>query len=329
MVRAREALLAQGGAGACNVFTRILLALFGVALLARRAGNAGRDHAAAELVSDPPRQDLLLGAHGDRAAAGAAQAEAAGAEPARRHHRRTVPRSRRRPSPSWRAARTRRSPGRRSSSRSTRCCASPSRASRRTAQQRAIDKAVAFVTERLNGEDGLGGIFPAMVNSVMMYDALGVPESDPRRAIARASVEKLLVVKDDEAYCQPCFSPVWDTALVSHALLEAGAPDGGSGRDARAGVAEAAAGAGRGGRLGRTAARRAARRLGLPVRQPALSRPRRHRRGGDGDGPRPPPRRCRRRLRRADRARPRVGRGAAEQERRLGRLRRRQRPTIT
>ena len=30
MVRAREGLLAHGGAGACNVFTRILLALFGI-----------------------------------------------------------------------------------------------------------------------------------------------------------------------------------------------------------------------------------------------------------------------------------------------------------
>ena len=86
----------------------------------------------------------------------------------------------------------------------------------------AIEKAVAFVTERLNGDDGLGAIFPAMANAVMMYDALGVPESDPRRAIARASVEKLLIVKDEEAYCQPCLSPVWDTALVAHALLEAG-----------------------------------------------------------------------------------------------------------
>ena len=35
-------------------------------------------------------------------------------------------------------------------------------------RQRAIDKAVEFVTERLNGEDGLGAIFPAMANSVMM-----------------------------------------------------------------------------------------------------------------------------------------------------------------
>jgi squalene-hopene/tetraprenyl-beta-curcumene cyclase len=92
----------------------------------------------------------------------------------------------------------------------------------RTIRQRAIDKAVTFVTERLNGEDGLGAIFPAMVNSVLMFDALGYPQDHPDRAIARKSIDKLLVVKPDEAYCQPCVSPVWDTALAAHALLESG-----------------------------------------------------------------------------------------------------------
>jgi len=89
-------------------------------------------------------------------------------------------------------------------------------------RQRAIDRAVAWVGERLNGEDGLGGIFPAMANSVMMFDVLGLPESHPQRAIARASVEKLLIVHEHEAYCQPCVSPIWDTGLACHALLEAG-----------------------------------------------------------------------------------------------------------
>jgi len=91
-------------------------------------------------------------------------------------------------------------------------------------RKKAIDKAVAFVIERLNGEDGLGAIFPAMANTVMMFDVLGYSPSDPRVAIARASIEKLLVVKEDEIYCQPCFSPVWDTALVCHALMEVGTP---------------------------------------------------------------------------------------------------------
>ncbi len=89
-------------------------------------------------------------------------------------------------------------------------------------QERAIKKIVEFVDERLNGEDGLGAIFPAMVNALEMYDVLGVPPNDPRVVIARASIEKLLVVKEHEAYCQPCLSPIWDTSLASHALLEAG-----------------------------------------------------------------------------------------------------------
>ena len=89
-------------------------------------------------------------------------------------------------------------------------------------RQRAIDRCVAFVTERLNGEDGLGAIYPAMANSVMMFDALGYAPDHPHRKLARTSVERLLVIKDEETYCQPCVSPVWDTSLVCHALLEAG-----------------------------------------------------------------------------------------------------------
>lgn len=89
-------------------------------------------------------------------------------------------------------------------------------------RQRAIDRAVAWTRERLNGENGLGAIFPAMANSVMMFDALGYAEDDPERAIARKSIDKLLVVHEHEAYCQPCVSPIWDTALTCHSLLEVG-----------------------------------------------------------------------------------------------------------
>jgi squalene-hopene/tetraprenyl-beta-curcumene cyclase len=91
-------------------------------------------------------------------------------------------------------------------------------------RRRAIDASVAFVTERLNGEDGLGGIFPAMANAVMVFDQLGYAKDHPEYAIARRSVEKLLVDHADYGYCQPCLSPVWDTALAAHAMLEAGEP---------------------------------------------------------------------------------------------------------
>ncbi|WP_426435037.1 squalene--hopene cyclase [Bradyrhizobium genosp. P] len=89
-------------------------------------------------------------------------------------------------------------------------------------RQRAIDAALAFTEERLNGEDGMGAIYPPMANIVMMYEALGKDENYPPRAVTRRGLDKLLVIGEQEAYCQPCVSPVWDTALTCHALQETG-----------------------------------------------------------------------------------------------------------
>ncbi|MEE8189648.1 MAG: squalene--hopene cyclase [Kiloniellales bacterium] len=95
-------------------------------------------------------------------------------------------------------------------------------------RKRAIGKAVEFITLRLNGEDGLGGIFPAMANAVMALDALGRPDDDPEFVTARKAVDRLLFDRGpDITYCQPCLSPIWDTCLAAHAMLEAGEdPDG-------------------------------------------------------------------------------------------------------
>ena len=89
-------------------------------------------------------------------------------------------------------------------------------------RRRAIDRAVAFIRERLNGDSGLGAIFPAMANTVLMLDALGYPRDHPDAVTARRAIDRLLVTRGDEAYCQPCVSPVWDTVLVCHTLLEVG-----------------------------------------------------------------------------------------------------------
>ena len=94
--------------------------------------------------------------------------------------------------------------------------------------RRAEAWAVAFVTERLNGQDGLGAIYPAMANSVMMFDALGYPRDHPDAATAWDSVRRLLVVDGERAYCQPCVSPVWDTGLAGHAMAESDSAAGGS-----------------------------------------------------------------------------------------------------
>lgn len=89
-------------------------------------------------------------------------------------------------------------------------------------RRKAIAQALAWFETRLNGDDGLGGIFTAMVYSYEAMDCLGIPADDERRRIARAAIDRLLVIDGDSAYCQPCVSPVWDTALAVLALQEAG-----------------------------------------------------------------------------------------------------------
>jgi len=87
-------------------------------------------------------------------------------------------------------------------------------------RQRATARAQQWFMERLNGVDGLGAIFPAMVNAYQAMDLLGIPAHDERRRMAKEALERLLVIDGDSAYCQPCVSPVWDTALVSLTLQE-------------------------------------------------------------------------------------------------------------
>ncbi|NPD66724.1 squalene--hopene cyclase [Lichenicola cladoniae] len=85
----------------------------------------------------------------------------------------------------------------------------------------AIGVARSFIETRLNGLDGLGAIYPAMANTVMMHDALGVPADHPDAAMAWEAIRRLLVDQGDETYCQPCVSPIWDTSLAGHAMAEA------------------------------------------------------------------------------------------------------------
>jgi squalene-hopene/tetraprenyl-beta-curcumene cyclase len=86
--------------------------------------------------------------------------------------------------------------------------------------QLATDKAVSWITERLNGEDGLGGIFPAMVAAHEALLLLDYPKDHEHVVITRKSVDKLLVINEHDAYAQPCLSPVWDTGLAALALQE-------------------------------------------------------------------------------------------------------------
>ncbi|HET7662451.1 MAG TPA: squalene--hopene cyclase, partial [Rhodanobacteraceae bacterium] len=84
----------------------------------------------------------------------------------------------------------------------------------------ALRRAERWMLPRLNGVDGLGAIFPAMVNACEALALLGYPADHPLLSKARKALSELLIEHDDEAYCQPCVSPVWDTGLTCLAMQE-------------------------------------------------------------------------------------------------------------
>lgn len=84
----------------------------------------------------------------------------------------------------------------------------------------ALKRAEHWIVERLNGECGLGAIFPAMVNASEALALLGYPYEHPYREQCRRALRGLLVDEGERVWCQPCTSPVWDTVLTSLALQE-------------------------------------------------------------------------------------------------------------
>ena len=88
------------------------------------------------------------------------------------------------------------------------------------AHELAISKAKDWIIERLNGEDGLGGICPAMMGAYQALLLLGMSKDDELMITAKKAIDKLLVINENDAYCQPCLSPVWDTGLAALALQE-------------------------------------------------------------------------------------------------------------
>ena len=99
-------------------------------------------------------------------------------------------------------------------------------------RQRAIKAAEQWMLERLESSDGLGAIYPPMMYSVMALDVLGYSEDHPVRARALEQFNELMVDDGERFFFQPCFSPVWDTAIAAYALAEAGAAPGAAARAA-------------------------------------------------------------------------------------------------
>jgi squalene-hopene/tetraprenyl-beta-curcumene cyclase len=101
----------------------------------------------------------------------------------------------------------------------------------RPVRKLALKKAEKWMLERFEMTDGLGAIYPAMMNAIIALRCLGYSEDDPQVIRARDEFEKLGieepasdVMPEPTFRMQPCVSPVWDTAQAVFALGEAGIP---------------------------------------------------------------------------------------------------------
>jgi squalene-hopene/tetraprenyl-beta-curcumene cyclase len=89
-------------------------------------------------------------------------------------------------------------------------------------RKRALKKAEQWMLERFEGTDGLAAIFPAMLNSLIALKALGYRDDHPQVIRAEKKLEELEHETQDSLRIEPCFSPVWDTAIVAICLHESG-----------------------------------------------------------------------------------------------------------
>jgi squalene-hopene/tetraprenyl-beta-curcumene cyclase len=90
----------------------------------------------------------------------------------------------------------------------------------------ALKKAEKWMLDRFEMSDGLGAIYPSMMNAIIALRCLGYSADDPQVIRALDEFEKLGIEEEDTFRMQPCKSPVWDTAYALFALSEAGvAPD--------------------------------------------------------------------------------------------------------
>lgn len=105
-----------------------------------------------------------------------------------------------------------------------RCLRLHDRLVRQPFRQRAIRMAERWMLERMQGEGGLGGIFPAMANAVIALACLGYHLDSPEVVRGLAAIEDLCLDTPDTFRVQPCLSPIWDTALTISTLVEAGLP---------------------------------------------------------------------------------------------------------
>jgi squalene-hopene/tetraprenyl-beta-curcumene cyclase len=91
-------------------------------------------------------------------------------------------------------------------------------------RREALRRAEAWMRERFADSDGLGAIFPPIIYTIVCLRCLGHADDSPEMQWAMQQLDDLIIEDEDKLRVQPCFSPVWDTALSLKALADAGVP---------------------------------------------------------------------------------------------------------
>jgi len=86
----------------------------------------------------------------------------------------------------------------------------------------ALDRARRWMRERLERSEGLGTIYPAMMNSIFALLAETGDTADPLVAREIGFLARYEIEDGDTLRMQPCISPLWDTAIAMVSLEEAG-----------------------------------------------------------------------------------------------------------
>ena len=89
-------------------------------------------------------------------------------------------------------------------------------------RRRAVRKATKWMRHHFEDSDGLGAIFPPMIYTVIVLRCLGVADDDAEMQWAMKQLHDLKIEEGDTIRLQPCLSPVWDTALATIAIADAG-----------------------------------------------------------------------------------------------------------
>lgn len=82
----------------------------------------------------------------------------------------------------------------------------------------AVRKAADWMLEHFADSDGLGAIFPPIIYTIISLRCLGYADDSPEMTYALKQLDDLMIEEEDTLRVQPCFSPVWDTALSVNAL---------------------------------------------------------------------------------------------------------------